>query len=96
MARDKCPKCKRYWQYCNCAEIAERKREARERSRRSYGSRWTGPDGTTHTVNPADDPRASGGYYHSQTDSDGTKSTTVHNPDGSFVPGNVGNNRDYS
>lgn len=58
------------------------------------GEQWADPDGTIHTVNSTNDPRAPGGYYHTQKDPgvDGPdgKATAVFNPDGSFadVPNN--------
>ena len=49
------------------------------------GERWTGPDGTVHTVNSTDDPGAPGGVYHTQVDKDGNKSTAVYDPDGKLA-----------
>lgn len=51
------------------------------------GAQWTDSDGTTHTVNSSDNPGNPGGYYHSQQDSDGNKSTSVHTSDGSLYDG---------
>lgn len=46
------------------------------------GEQWTAPDGTVHTVNSTNDPRVpEGGFYHTQVDEDGQKSTAVYNPD---------------
>jgi hypothetical protein len=49
------------------------------------GERWTAPDGTTHTVKSTDDPRVPDGFFHSQTDSSGNKSTAVYNSDYSMA-----------
>jgi len=59
----------------------------------SVGDRWTADDGTSHTVNPTSDPQVPGGYYHSQTNSDGEKSTAVYNSDGSLA--DIKQNRDW-
>lgn len=50
------------------------------------GDRWTDSDGTTHTVNSADDKKAAGGYYYTQVDKNGNKATAVYNSDGTFAP----------
>lgn len=54
------------------------------------GEQWTTSDGTKHTVNSTEDPRAPGGYYYSQTDSNGNKATAVYNSNGTLadVPAN--------
>lgn len=56
-------------------------------------NKWTNNDGTTHTVNPTDDPKVPGGYYISQQDDKGNKATSVHNPDGSLA--DVKANKDW-
>lgn len=45
------------------------------------GARWSDDDGTTHTVNPTDDPNVPDGYFHSQTNPDGEKATAVYDSD---------------
>jgi len=57
------------------------------------GARWKDGAGTTHTVNSANDPKARGGYYHSQTDSKGNKATAVFNRDGTLA--NTKANKDW-
>ena len=57
------------------------------------GDQWKDSAGTTHTVNSADDPKAAGGYYYTQVDSDGNKATAVYNSDGTFA--NVSTNSDW-
>jgi hypothetical protein len=54
-------------------------------------NRWTNDDGIAHTVNPTNDPRVPGGYYHTQSDKDG-KATAVYNADGTLadIPQNKG------
>jgi hypothetical protein len=57
------------------------------------GEQWTASDGTKHTVNSTQDPKAPGGYYHTQTSPDGTKATAVYNADGSLA--DVKANKDW-
>lgn len=54
------------------------------------GEQWKGPDGTIHTVKSTDDPRVPDGFFHTQVDEDGNKSTVVYNSDYSMadVPAN--------
>lgn len=56
-------------------------------------NRWTNDDGTSHTVNPTNDPRVPNGYYHTQVDRDGKKATAVYNADGSLA--DIKQNKDW-
>lgn len=49
------------------------------------GAQWEDSAGTTHTVNSADDPKATGGYYYTQVDSSGNKATAVYNSNGTMA-----------
>lgn len=50
------------------------------------GSQWQDSDGTIHTVNSTSDPKAQGGYYHTQYNpATGDKATAVYNSDGTFA-----------
>lgn len=58
------------------------------------GERWQDDDGTTHTVNSTNDPNVGeGGYYHSVTEPDGNKETSVYESDGTLA--DVKANKDW-
>jgi hypothetical protein len=96
-----CRRCQRKRQenYDGPSVSAEPRRKNRRSNRNprtsdsEVGARWTADDGTTHTVNPTSDPQVPGGYYHSQTDSDGNKSTAVFDSDDTLA--DIKQNKDW-
>jgi len=85
--RGRSGKCQNIMQYCDCNYHRRMKVRIQQEINAdtpgsAVGDRWKADDGTTHTVNPTSDPRVPGGYYHSQTNSDGEKSTAVFDADG--------------
>lgn len=91
-------RCQRSATYCDCRYHqnfrSQVQREINEdKANSEVGARWTADDGTTHTVNPTSDPQVPDGYYHSQTNADGEKSTAVYNSDDTLA--DIKQNRDW-